>query len=71
MYTNYFEVKVIQSCPTFFNPMNMEFSRPEYWPFSMGAYGPSPWDLPDPGITLQADSLPAEPQGGAQEYWSG
>ena len=43
----------------------MEFSRPECWsgwPFS------SPGDLPNPGIesrspTLQADSLPAEPQG--------
>ena len=43
----------------------MEFSRPEYWsqyPF------PSPGDLPNPGIkprspALQADSLPAEPQG--------
>ena len=43
----------------------MEFSRPEYWsrePF------PSPGDLPKPGIEprssiLQADSLPAEPQG--------
>ena len=43
----------------------MGFSRPEHWceePF------PSPADLPDPGIeprspTLQADSLPAEPQG--------
>ena len=43
----------------------MEFSRPEYWsgyPFS------SPGDLPNPGIeprssALQADSLPAEPQG--------
>ena len=42
----------------------MEFSRPEYWsekPF------PSPGDLSNPGIkpgspTLQADSLPAEPQ---------
>ena len=42
----------------------MELSRPEYWsgwPFS------SPGDLPNPGIepkssTLQADSLPAEPQ---------
>ena len=42
-----------------------EFSRPEYWsgqPFS------SPGDLPNPGIKpssliLQADSLPAEPQG--------
>ena len=44
---------------------SMEFSRPDYWseyPF------PSPGDLPNPGIepkfsTLQADSLPAEPQG--------
>ena len=43
----------------------MGFSRPEYWsewPF------PSPRDLPNPRIeprspTLQADSLPAEPQG--------
>ena len=43
----------------------MKFSRPEYWseyPF------PSPGDLPNTGIeprysTLQADSLPAEPQG--------
>ena len=43
----------------------MEFSRPEYWsgkPFS------SPGDLPNPEVeprspSLQADSLPAEPQG--------
>ena len=43
----------------------MEFFSPEYWsewPF------PSPGDLPNPGIesrslALQADSLPAEPQG--------
>ena len=43
----------------------MEFSRPEYWskyPF------PSPGDLPNPRIeprypALQANSLPAEPQG--------
>ena len=43
----------------------MEFSRQEYWnelPF------PSLGDLPNPGIepgspTLQADSLPSEPQG--------
>ena len=43
----------------------MEFSRPEYW---SGSPFPSPGDLPNPGIeprspTLQADSLPAEPQG--------
>ena len=41
------------------------FSRPEYW---SGQPFPSPGDLPNPGIkprspTLQADSLPAEPQG--------
>ena len=43
----------------------MEFSRPEYW---SGKPFPSPGDLPNPGIeprspALQADSLPAEPQG--------
>ena len=43
----------------------MEFSRPEYW---SGHPFPSPEDLPNPGIeprspALQADSLPAEPQG--------
>ena len=66
------KVKVSQSCSTLCNPMDsilsMEFSRPEYWsalPF------PSPGDLPNPGIeprspALQADSLPAEPQGKAK-----
>ena len=43
----------------------MGFSRPEYW---SGQPFPSPGDLPNPGIkprspALQADSLPAEPQG--------
>ena len=43
----------------------LEFSRPEYW---SGWPFPSPGDLPNPGIeprtpALQADSLPAEPQG--------
>ena len=43
----------------------MEFSRPEYW---SGLPCPSPGDLPNPGIeprspALQADSLPADPQG--------
>ena len=43
----------------------MEFSRPDYW---SGEPFPSPGDLPNPRIeprspTLQADSLPAEPQG--------
>ena len=43
----------------------MEFSRPEYW---SGQPFPSPGDLSNLGIkprppALQADSLPAEPQG--------
>ena len=43
----------------------MEFPRPEY---QSGWYFPSPGDLPNPRIkprspALQADSLPAEPQG--------
>ena len=46
-------------------PPSMEFSRQEYW---SGLPFPSPGDLPNLGIepwspTLQADSLPAEPQG--------
>ena len=60
------EVKVAQSCPTLWphvlhNPWNSPGQDAEV-PF------PSPGDLPNPGIeprspTLQADSLPAEPQG--------
>ena len=58
-------VKVAQSCPTLWNPMDytvpMGFSKQEDWsklPF------PSPGDLPNPGIepespALQADSLPS------------
>ena len=43
----------------------MELSRPEYW---SGFPFPSPGDLPNPGMeprspALQADYLPAEPQG--------
>ena len=46
----------------------MEFSRQEYW---SGLPFPSPGHLPNPGIkprspALQADSLPAEPQGKPQ-----
>ena len=65
--------EVSQSCLTLCNPMDggyktppsMEFSRQEYW---SGLPFPSPGDLPDAGIkprspTLQADALPAEPQG--------
>ena len=61
------------SCPTLCDPMyvahqaplSMEFSRQEYW---SGLQFLSPGDLPNPRIkprspALQADSLPAEPQG--------
>ena len=49
----------------------MEFSRPKYW---SGKPFPSPGDLPNPVIeprspTLQADSLPAEPQGSPKTLW--
>ena len=36
----------------------------EYW---SGLLFPSPGDLPDPGIALQADSLPSEPPRKPQE----
>ena len=68
--------KVTQSCLTLATPwtiQSMEFFRPEYW---SGQPFLSPRNLPNPGIetrspALQADSLPAEPQGKAQEYCSG
>ena len=46
-------------------PLSMGFSRQEYW---SGLPFPSPGDLPNSGLkprspALQADSLPAEPQG--------
>ena len=54
------KVKVVQSCPTLSNPM--DYTVQGSWLF------PSPRDHPNPEIeprslTLQADSLPAEPQG--------
>ena len=62
------KVKVTQSSPTLWNPMTIQFrifSRPEYW---SGWPFPSPVDLFNPRIkprssTIQADSLPPEPQG--------
>ena len=50
------------ACPA---PLSIEFSRQEYW---SGLPFPYPGDLPNSGIklrspALQADSLPAEPQG--------
>ena len=66
------ESEVAQSCPTLCDPvdcslpasLSMGFSRQEYW---SGLPFPSPGDLPNPGIkpgfpTLQADTLPSEPQ---------
>ena len=53
-------------------PPSMGFSRQEYWSaFPL----PSPGDLPDPGIeprspALQADALPSEPSGVAEEEGS-
>ena len=46
-------------------PLSMGFSRQEYW---SGLPGPSPGNLPNPGVktvspALQADSLPLEPPG--------
>ena len=46
-------------------PLTMRFFRQEHW---SGLPFPPPGDLPDPGIkpaslSLQADSLPAEPLG--------
>ena len=62
------KVKVTQSCPILCDPMDYTIHgilQPEYW---SGYPFPSPGDLPNPGTearspTLQADSLPAEPQG--------
>ena len=62
---NWKSLSCVQLFVTPWTLQSMEVSRPEYWseqPF------PSPGDLPNPGIeprspALQADSLPAEPQG--------
>ena len=62
------KVNVAQWVQLFVSPQtiqSVEFSRPEYL---RGKPFPSPGDLPNPGIkprspALQADSLPAEPQG--------
>ena len=54
------EVKVIQSCPTFCNPM--EFSRPLEWvaiPFSRGSSQPRNQTL----VSCTVGRLPVEPQG--------
>ena len=50
-------------------PLTIGFSRQEYW---SGSPFPSPGDLPNPGIepgspALQADALPSEPSGKANQ----
>ena len=65
---NYVQCKLLSRVRLFVTPwalQSLEFSRPESW---SGQPFPSPRDVPNPGIkprspTLQADSLPAEPQG--------
>ena len=66
-------MKVTHSCLTTtpWTIQSMEFSTPEYW---SGWPVPSPGYLPNPGIeprspALQADSLPAEPQGKPISRW--
>ena len=69
-------MKGTQSCLTLVTPMDYTVHGILQARILRWVAFPSPEDLPDPGIkprspTLQADSLPAEPQGEAQEYWSG
>ena len=69
------KVKVSQSCRTLRDPMDsivhgvLQAMILEWVAF------PSPGDLPNPGIrsrspTMQADSLPAEPQGKPRGLWA-
>ena len=60
------KVKVAHSCLTCFDPWTIqftEFSRPEYWSGLSLLQGIFPTQGSNPGPALQADSLPAEPQG--------
>ena len=61
-------MKVAQSCSTLCNPMDYKAHGILQARILAWVAFPSPGDLPNPGIetgspTLQADSLPAEPQG--------
>ena len=61
------KVKVTQSCPTLFDPMDCIHGILQARILEWVAF-PLPGDLPNPGIEpmsppLQADSLPAEPPG--------
>ena len=67
------ESEVAQLCPTFCTPMDCTCQAPPSMGFFRQDYSsrlpfPSPGYLPNPGIepgspSLQADSLPSEPQG--------
>ena len=53
------KMKVAQSCPTLWGPMDytvMESSRQEYW---SGLSFPLPGDLPDPGVEPVSPASPA------------
>ena len=71
------KVKVAQLCPTLCDSLGLQ--SPWKSPgqnTGVASHSPSPGDLPNPEIkprspALQVDSLPAEPQEEAQEYWSG
>ena len=61
------KVKVAQPCPTLFDPMDLVHGilQARIWewvafPFSRGSFNPG---IEPRSPTLQADSLPAEPQG--------
>ena len=60
-------VKVTQSCPTLWDPMDYRVHGILQARILEWVVFPSPGDLPNPGIeprspTLQVDSLPSEPQ---------
>ena len=62
------KVKVTQSCPTLCNPVDYTVHGILQARILEWVVFPSPGDLPNPGIeprspTLQAYSLPTEPQG--------
>ena len=65
------EVKVAQLCPTLWDPMDYRVHGILQARILEGVAFPSSGDLLNPGIeprspALQADSLPAEPQGKPQ-----
>ena len=71
LYVGEKKTKVIESCPTLCAPMDYTVHGILQARILEWVAFPSPGDLPNPGIkarspALQADSLPAEPQGKPQ-----